>query len=452
MEPFRHHVIVCTQPKAENVACCGGGGRAVLGALYEELGKQGASDEVLVSATGCLGACEKGPVVVVYPEAVWYGAVKPGDVAEIVATHLKGNRIVERLQVKSMDELRGEILEHRKQFNAMMAGRDKGGVVPDELQELVRGYMPARALLTGLELDVFTIIGDGARAADVAVKAGADARGVEELLNALVALGFLLKQDGIYSNTPMSARFLAAGSPDSARLALLHNVTLWNQWSALTERVRHGTAADPNLMRPWAADAQLRPAFVAYMDRNARMGAPLLVRTLGSGFHKVLDVGGGSAASSIALARANPAVEVEVLEQPGMIAITEDYIRRANLGDRVKARCGDMFKDSLGQGYDLVLMSSVAHMLSPEQNVGLFERACAALAPQGRLVVQDFILEADATAPKLGALAALTMLCLSRDGATYTEQQYRQWLTKAGFSEVKRARLPGPVNLMIAVK
>jgi predicted O-methyltransferase YrrM len=182
------------------------------------------------------------------------------------------------------------------------------------------------------------------------------------------------------------------------------------------------------------------------------MTAPLLVRTLGNGFRRMLDVGGGSAAGAIALARANPALQVEVLEQPAMIATTEEYIRRANLGGRVRARAGDMFQDSFGEGYDLILMASVAHMLSPGQNQQLLRRAHAALAPQGRLVIQDFILEADATAPRLGALAALTMLCLSQQGATYTEQSYAQWLQAAGFSEAKRVRLPGPVNLMIGVK
>lgn len=452
MEPFRHHVIVCTQSKAENATCCGGGGLAVLGALYGELARQGATDDVLVSTTGCLGACEKGPVVVVYPEAVWYGAVKPVDVAEIVSSHLQSGKIVDRLVITDMAELRGEILEHRKQFNAMMAGRDKGGVIPDDLNDMLRGFMASRTVMTALELNLFTSLGGGTGSAALAAKLGSDPRGTEELLNALVALGLLQKRESLYSNTPVSARFLAEGSPDSARLAMLHNVTLWNQWSSLTERVRQGTATDQNPMRPWAADASLRPAFVAYMDRNAKMAAPMLVRTLGNGFQKMLDVGGGSAAASIALARANPALQVEVLEQPSMMAVTEEYIRKANLGDRVRARCGDMFKDGFGHGYDLILMASVAHMLSPEQNLDLLRRACAALAPKGRLVIQDFILEADGTAPRLGALAALTMLCLSKSGATYTEQQYQQWMQTAGFSEAQRVRLPGPVNLMIGVK
>jgi (2Fe-2S) ferredoxin/SAM-dependent methyltransferase len=452
MQPFRYHVIVCTQPKAENVTCCAVGGRAVVGALYTELGKQGVADDVLVSTTGCLGACEKGPVMVVYPDAVWYGGLKACDVPEIVASHLKAGKVVERLALKDMSEVRGEILEHRKQFAAMMAARDKGGVVPDDLNETLRGFMASRALITALELNVFTAVGAGATASQVVAKLGTDLRATGELLNAMVALGLLQKNGDRYSNTPTSLRFLGEGSPDSARLAMLHNVTLWNQWSNLTERVLRGTAADTRAMGAWAEDARLRPAFVAYMDRNAKVAAAGLVRSLGNGFQRMLDLGGGSAAGSIALAKANPGLQVEVLEQPSMMALTEDYVRQAGVADRVRVRCGDLLNDSFGQGYDLILLSSVAHMFSPEQNRDLLRRACQALAPKGRLVIQDFVLEADGTSPRMGALASLTMLCLSKNGATYTEQEYQTWLNEAGFSEVKRVRLPGPVNLVVGTK
>lgn len=452
MQPFRYHVIVCTQPKAENVTCCAAGGRAVVAALQGELGKQGVANEVIVSQVGCLGACEQGPVMVVYPDAVWYGKLTAADVPEIVTSHLKSGTPVERLTIKDLAKLRDDMLEHRKQFVAMMAGREKAGVLPDDLNDLVRAFMPCRTVLTALELDVFTIVGGGSTASDVVAKLGTDARATEELLNALVALGLLRKQGASYGNTEVSARFLVEGTPDSARQALLHNQTLWNEWKHLTERVRKGTASLARPMGEWSDDPKLQPAFVAYMDRNAKAGLMPFVRAVGNGFKRMLDLGGGSAAASMALARANPELQVDVLEQPSMVSLTEEYIRKAGMQERVHAKCGDMFKDKLGEGYDLVLLSSVAHMLSPEKNRELLRRAGTALAPKGRLVVQDFILEADKTAPKMGALASLTMLCLSKHGATYSEPEYESWLREAGCSEVKRVRLPGPVNLMIGTK
>jgi hypothetical protein len=91
-------------------------------------------------------------------------------------------------------------------------------------------------------------------------------------------------------------------------------------------------------------------------------------------------------------------------------------------------------------------------MFSPEENKQLLGRAYQALAPHGRLVISDFILEADKTAPRFGALFALNMLVNTRAGSSYSEPEYDAWLKEAGFSETRRVRLPGPANLMIATK
>ena len=72
--------------------------------------------------------------------------------------------------------------------------------------------------------------------------------------------------------------------------------------------------------------------------------------------------------------------------------------------------------------YDLVLLSSICHMYSPEENQQLLQRAYAALALNGRLVVSDFVLDADKTTPRYGALFALNMLVNTRAGASYSER------------------------------
>lgn len=62
------------------------------------------------------------------------------------------------------------------------------------------------------------------------------------------------------------------------------------------------------------------------------------------------------------------------------------------------------------------------------------------------------MLDADKTSPRFAALFSLNMLVGTRAGASYSEPEYADWLRHAGFSEVKRVRLPGPANLMVATK
>jgi len=65
----------------------------------DEIDERDLSNEVLVTITGCFGICDKGPVVVIYPEGVWYGNVSAGDVPEIIESHLEGGIKVERLLI-----------------------------------------------------------------------------------------------------------------------------------------------------------------------------------------------------------------------------------------------------------------------------------------------------------------------------------------------------------------
>lgn len=306
-------------------------------------------------------------------------------------------------------------------------------------------------MLTGIELNVFAAIGDGATAGQVAGKIGTDARATEMLLNALVAIGMLTKGDGVFHCTRVTARYFGGKSPDDARAAMMHTVHLWERWSTLTECVRAGTS----VARREAAEARdhWTEAFIAAMHRNARARAPQVVKAVGvQGARRMLDVGGGSGAYSIAFAQANVDLQVELLDLPGVLPIAQRHIEEAGLGARIKTRAGDLRTDLLGEGFNVILVSAICHMLGPEGNRDLLKRCHAALASEGRVVISDFILEADKTAPKHAALFALNMLVGTRDGSSYSENEYGGWLSEAGFRNVSRMRLPGPAHLMVGTR
>jgi NADP-reducing hydrogenase subunit HndC len=129
LEPFRHHVIVCTQQKEENETCCASAGSpSVLDAFRAEIGRAGLSDEVVVSSCGCFGLCESGPVAIVYPEGTWYAKLSAADVKEIVISHLGHGKPVMGLARNDYVRMREEILQHRKEYLAKMARKAAAGV------------------------------------------------------------------------------------------------------------------------------------------------------------------------------------------------------------------------------------------------------------------------------------------------------------------------------------
>jgi predicted O-methyltransferase YrrM len=318
-----------------------------------------------------------------------------------------------------------------------------------DLMETMRAFQESRVLLTAVELDVFTAVGEGASAAQVAGRLQTDPRATEVLLNAVVALGALTKEGETFRNTPDTGRYLVAGSADDARPALLHTVNLFPSWATLTECVRAGTAVlPPGVGRQ---DPHWTRSFIAAMHRVAAGTAAKLVAAVGAGgVRRLLDVGGGSGAYSIAFAQASPTLRAEILDRASVLPMAQEHIQAAGLSDRIGTRAGDLTADDLGEGYDLVLLSAICHMLDAEQNRDLLRRCHRALAPGGRVVIRDFILEPGKTAPKAAALFAINMLVGTRGGSTYTEAEYQSWLTEAGFSAATR---PDPAgDLLVAAR
>lgn len=102
LPPFEHHVFVChnSRPEGAPRPSCTADGKSDLHAQLQQLAKAaGLGSKVRINKSGCLDQCEHGPMVVIYPEGVWYGGVRPEDAAAIVQEHLVGGRPVERLRL-----------------------------------------------------------------------------------------------------------------------------------------------------------------------------------------------------------------------------------------------------------------------------------------------------------------------------------------------------------------
>jgi (2Fe-2S) ferredoxin/predicted O-methyltransferase YrrM len=447
MEPFRFHFFVCTQQKPEGVPSCpASGSLAVLDALDRQLQARGLENEVQRTTCGCMGLCDEGPVMVVYPAGVWYRRVQPSDVSDIVDSHLREGKPVDRLVWNDAAAMKSMSVEHREKVREAMAAREKAGMLPDRLDQMIRGYMPSRCILTALELDIFTAVGNGANAEQVGTRINVNVRAVAMLLNALVALGLLSKNGDMYQNTPESARFFVQGSKDDHRYGLLHIVNIWHRWSTMTDAVRSGARV------PFGREnaPEWTRNFIDAMERIARERAPLVVKSLDTtGVRRVLDLGGGSGAYSIAFAKACPGLRCEILDIPEVVPLTTEYIAKAGVSAQVSIRPGDMLQDDFGSGYDMIMLNAICHMFSEEQNQHIFRRAHRALAPNGRLVVQDFMLDPDKTGPLHAALFSLNMLVATDAGASYSELEYTQWMKYAGFAQVGRINLPGPSDLIV---
>lgn len=315
---------------------------------------------------------------------------------------------------------------------------------------IARGFQPSRVLLTAVELGIFAALGDGEKtSAQVSLELDTDERAADRLMNALVALDLLKKQGHYFSNTAETIEFLVPGKPAYAGDALMHAVNMWDNWSTLTESVMIGSSIlrrEGEMLAAWA-----KP-FIAAMNYNAQGRAEEIAHLLDlTGVDRLLDVGGGSGAYSIAFCRQYPHLQSVVFDLPEVLPLTRQYIQEAGMSVRINTVAGDYTVDDLGCGFDAVFLSAIIHINSPQTNIELFNRCRCALNHGGRIIIQDFIMDPNRTTPPFGALFALNMLVSTTEGDTYTEEEVRDWLYQTGFADVKRIDVPeAGTALMIA--
>lgn len=128
MEPFRYHIFVCTQEKPAGVdSCPANRSLSVLETLEREVLAQAIDADVQVTTCGCLGLCDDGPVLIIYPQGIWYRRVQAGDVAEIVSSHLRSNRPLSRLVWNDGPAMRKLSTEHRDRYREMVKAKASAG-------------------------------------------------------------------------------------------------------------------------------------------------------------------------------------------------------------------------------------------------------------------------------------------------------------------------------------
>jgi len=325
-------------------------------------------------------------------------------------------------------------------------------ITEESILNLARGFMASRVLLSGAELDLFTLLAKKPLSAeDVAAATGARLRGVVILLDALSALGFLVKKDGWYHSGPPVAALLSATAPDSILPMVLHMATVWQNWSQITDIVLGKTMAGLETKGALAKDN--RKAFIGAMHVAASKAAPKIVASINPGqARRLLDVGGGSGSYTLAMLSAVPEMRATLFDLPPVIEMARDRVQAADMLDRVELVAGDFYKDELPPGHDLALLSAIIHQSSYEQNEALYAKIYRALNSEGRIVVRDHVMSADRTQPLEGALFAVNMLAGTEGGTTYTFDEIKESLTAAGFTRINLTQAKGMFSLVEGFK
>ena len=307
---------------------------------------------------------------------------------------------------------------------------------PEEILRLAQNFMESRMLLSAAELNLFTILNPAPLSAqEVASRIGADPRALIVLLDALSAMGLLVKQSGTYQCVNAASTFLSEDAPNSVLPMILHVAHLWQRWSCLTAVIR-GTPVSKDAAKSSRSPEDLR-AFIGAMDVIATPRAHEIVAAVNPGSSKtLLDVGGASGTYTIAFLKAVPEMKATLFDKPEVVEMARERLSKAGMLNRVNLVSGDFYQDEFPHGHDLVFVSAIIHQNSLEQNLDLFNKVFRSLNRKGRIIIRDHVMEPDRIHPKDGAIFAVNMLIGTLDGTTYTYEEIKTGLSQAGFTGI----------------
>lgn len=324
-------------------------------------------------------------------------------------------------------------------------------ITPKTIMEDAWCYMKSRVMFSAAELDVFTKLeGCHYTAAELARDENLDERATTRILDCLVSLGLLDKEQQRYRLAPGS-EVLSAKHPATILPMILHLNHIWKNWSLLTDVVRQGKNESLKKIGDWGGEVQ--EAFIGAMHAVGRELAAEIAGSYDlSPYKKLLDIGGASGTYTMAFLRQNPAMRAVLVDFAPVLALARKRLEAEGFLDRVELAAGDFYLDELPGGCDLALLSAIIHQNSPAQNIDLYKKIHRALVPGGVVLIRDHIMAESRTQPPGGAMFALNMLVNTSGGDTYTFREVKETLEAAGFGEVRQVRTGERMDCLVEAR
>lgn len=310
----------------------------------------------------------------------------------------------------------------------------------EDFRDAIFAYRLPRILLTALDLDLFTAMGNRSWAIPaLAKRLRASVRGVEILCRNLAGAGLLNKQGALYRAGRLARTALSARSPAyrGAYLDLLRGQ--WEDWSQLTNSVRRGRPVEHEA----PDDPVYRRQFTWAMHHRSVEVAPKVAAQVHlRGARTLLDLGGGPGTYALAFLARNPALRATVCDRAPALEVAQAIAAPLKHGRRLSYLPLDFVSRPIPGKYDVIWYSNVLHIYSPAQNKALFRKMAAALHPKGRVLIQDaFLLDRNGLSPMEATLFAVTMLLFTEKGNTYGMAETARWLRETGFGRIRRITL-----------
>ncbi len=320
------------------------------------------------------------------------------------------------------------------------------------------GAMAYQTLSTAARLGIFQALHERtSTVAELSQRLGLQERGVESLLLALDAIGYLDQKNGRYANTAMTSKWVL----DTEVLDTEATLAFWDEamrdlWSHAADVIRTGKR--PYDFYQWVeAESDRSDSFQQTLVSNARIVGKDAAQALElpPAASRLLDVGGGHGVHSIIHCQQYPGLKATILDSHVGLEIARQKVDQAGLQERIALVAGDLWEVDWGEEYDAILLFNLIHHYDLEKNARLLEMTAAALKPGGKVAILDQI-AGKVPGAAINAIVRLIALQyhLFADGRVFTYEEIAQLIGETGFEAIQFHKLPKSpgTSLIIAQK
>jgi ubiquinone/menaquinone biosynthesis C-methylase UbiE len=326
---------------------------------------------------------------------------------------------------------------------------------PEAIMQLTRAYAGSKALVSAVQLGLFTTLADGPLPGEVLrTKLGLQPRGSTDWLDALVSLGMLERDADLYANTAATDFYLDRAKPTYVGGMVIGMAADTSHWDSLTAALRTGRPqieGDQDFLDQCGDPA----SFTEFMHQmtGLSMGAAQAIaeKFPWSRYRTVIDVGAAEGCVPVQLALRHPQLTGGGFDLPSVRPAFESYVATHGVTDRLRFYPGDFFTDPLPSA-DALVMGHILHNWSLDQKLELLGKAYRALPDGGALIVYESLIDDDRRTNTFGLLMSVAMLLVTHAGFDYTGAQCRSWLSDVGFRDSYVEQLVGPDSMVVGLK
>jgi O-methyltransferase domain/Dimerisation domain len=326
---------------------------------------------------------------------------------------------------------------------------------PEAITLLTRAYAGSKALVSAVELGLFTTLADGPLTGEALIaKLGLQPRGTSDWLDALVSLGMLERDGDRYANTAATALYLDEAKPTYVGGMVIGMAADTSHWDSLTAALRTGRPqidGDQDFLDQYHDPASLAEFMHQMTGLSMASALAIADKFPWQRYRTVIDVGAAEGCVPVQLALRHPQLTGGGFDLPAVRPAFESYVDAHGLADRLRFYPGDFFADPLPPA-DVLVMGHVLHNWSLDQKLALLAKTHRALPDGGALIVYESLIDDDRRTNTFGLLMSVAMLLVTHDGFDYTGAQCRSWMSQVGFRDSYVEPLVGPDSMIVGLK